>query len=97
VQTEAAKLLLAVGLEEPQPGRYHDLFVRLLTVIDREFVDHRYGGWEMAARSDWPRRRRLPGQGLPKSDLWKDASHEADMYLATIRMLRGLPPSAPID
>jgi mannobiose 2-epimerase len=97
VQAEAAKLLLLVALDEPSPGPRHALFERLVGVIEAEFVDRVRGGWEMTARSDWPLRRRLPWRGMPKSDPWKDASHEADMYLATIRMLRGLPTSAPID
>lgn len=97
VQTEAAKLLLLVALAEPSLGSHHALFEHLVTVMETEFVDRRRGGWEMTARSDWPLSMRLPGRGMPKGDVWKDASHEADMYLATIRMLRGLPTGAPID
>jgi hypothetical protein len=97
VQTEAAKLLLLVAVTEASPGRHHALFERLLAIIETEFVDRRRGGWQITARSDRPLRMRLPGRGMPKSDLWKDASHEADMYLATIRMLRGLPANSPID
>ena len=97
VQTEGAKILLSVALDEQSQGPYRDLFTRLMHVVETEFVDRIHGGWEMTARSDWPRRRRLPGQGMPKSDMWKDASHEADMYLDAIRMLRSLAPEAPID
>jgi mannobiose 2-epimerase len=97
VQAEGAKLLLSVALDEQSPGSYRDLFMQLMHVVDTEFVDRVHGGWEMAARSDWPARRRLPRRGMPKSDIWKDASHEADMHLAAIRMLRGLAPEAPID
>jgi mannobiose 2-epimerase len=97
VQTEAAKLLLLQALAEAAPGPHHSLFERLMAVIESEFVDRKRGGWEMTARSDWPLRLRLPGRGMPKSDIWKDASHEADMYLASIRMLRGLRQSSPID
>jgi mannose/cellobiose epimerase-like protein (N-acyl-D-glucosamine 2-epimerase family) len=98
VQTEGAKLLLSVALEQPLPGLYRDLFDVQMAVIQRDFVDERVGGWDMAARSDMSRLARLaPNSRLPKSDVWKDASHEADMYLATIRMLRGLHAEAPID
>jgi mannobiose 2-epimerase len=98
VQTEGAKLLLSVALDRPTPGLYHDLFDVQLAVIDRDYVDHRRGGWEMAARSDQSRASRLaPNSQLPKSDIWKDASHEADMYLAAIRMLRGLAANEAID
>ncbi len=97
VQTEGIKLLLRICLSDGAPARYLTLFDSLMAVVAREFVDHRRGGWEMAARGDWPRRQRLPGRGLPKSDLWKDASHEADMHLVAIRLLRGLEPDAPID
>ena len=45
----------------------------------------------------WPRRLLMTARGLPKSDIWKDASHEADMDLTLIRMLRCLEPHAPID
>jgi mannobiose 2-epimerase len=97
VQTEGAELLLQVALDEPSPGRYHALFERLMRVIDTDFVDRRNGGWEITARSDVPLRMRLPGRAMPKSSMWKDASHETGMYLAAIRMLRGLEPTAPID
>jgi mannobiose 2-epimerase len=97
VQTEGTKLLLRMALDEPSPGVYHDHLMRLVRVIESDFVDARNGGWDMSARSDWTWRRRLPGRGLPKGDLWKDASHEADMHLAAIRMLRGLGPDEPID
>jgi mannobiose 2-epimerase len=97
VQTEGIKLLLRLCLDENAPVRYLALFDSLMAVLGREFVDHRRGGWEMSARAEWPRRQRLPGRGLPKSDLWKDASHEADMHLVAIRSLRGLEPYSPID
>ncbi|HUP83123.1 MAG TPA: AGE family epimerase/isomerase [Candidatus Limnocylindria bacterium] len=97
VQTEGAELLLQVALDEPSPGRYHALFERLMELIDTDYVDRRNGGWEITARSDWPARMRLSGRGMPKSDMWKDASHEAEMYLAAIRLLRGLARDAPID
>ena len=88
---------LAVTLDEPEDGRYRALFTRCMEVIDTEFVDHLFGGWEMTARSDVPRRLHLRRRALPKSDIWKDASHEADMHLAAIRMLRGLAAEDPID
>jgi mannobiose 2-epimerase len=97
VQAEGIKLLLSLCLDESAPARYLTLFDSMMAVVGREFVDHRRGGWEMSARADWPRRRRLPGRGLPKGDMWKDASHEADMHLTAIRLLRGLAPEAPID
>lgn len=97
VQTEAAKLLLRLALVEPAPGRYRAHFDQLMDVLDREFVDQRHGGWEMKARSDWGRRQRWTGRDMPKSDNWKDASHEADFHLAAIRLLRNLEPDAPID
>jgi mannobiose 2-epimerase len=97
VQTEAVKLLLQFVVDDSAPPRYRDMFERELEVLAREFVDNRRGGWEMSARADWPRRLRLPGRGLPKADLWKDASHESDMYLMAIRMLRGLGPTTAID
>jgi mannobiose 2-epimerase len=97
VQTEGAKLLLQFVVDDSAPARYRATFDRLMEVLQREFIDRRRGGWEMSARADWPRRLRLPGRGLPKSDLWKDASHESDMYLTAIRMLRGLAPGTAID
>jgi mannobiose 2-epimerase len=97
IQTEGAKLLLQIAIDEADPANpYLARYSELLAAIEREFVDHRHGGWEVLARSDWPLRSRLPWRGLPKSDMWKDASHEADMYLAGIRVLTGLGPDAPI-
>jgi mannobiose 2-epimerase len=97
VQAEGGELLLQVALDEPSSGRYHALFERLVGLIDSDYVDRRNGGWEITARSDWPLRTRLPGRAMPKCDMWKDVSHEADLHLAAIRMLRGLAPNAPID
>jgi mannobiose 2-epimerase len=102
IQAEGAELLLQVALDElahdePSPGHYRKLFELLMRVIEAEFVDARNGGWEITARSDWPLRLRLRGRAMPKSDMWKDASHEAGMYLAAIRLLRGLGPNDPID
>ena len=97
VQTEGARLLLSAALDEESPGPYRDRLTRLMQVVETEFVDRIHGGWEMTARSDWPARRRLRWRGMPKSDVWKDASHEADMHLEAIRMLRGIAPAAPID
>ena len=97
VQTEAAKLLLSTALDDPTNGRYQALLQQLLEVIERDFIDRQRGGWEMLARPQWPRRLLMTGRGLPKSDIWKVASHEADMYLTLIRSLRGLEPDAPID
>jgi cellobiose epimerase len=98
VQTEGAELLLQVALDMPSPGHYHGLFEHLMRVIESDFVDLRNGGWEITARSDRALRARLPGRAKPpKSNMWKDASHEAGMYLAAIRMMRGLGRNDPID
>ena len=96
VQTEGAKALLLMALLVPEATLYRRMFERLVGVIDREFIDHRQGGWHSLARGDWGARRRLRRLAPPKGDLWKDASHEADMYLAAARMLLGLHPMEPL-
>lgn len=96
VQTEGAKALLLMSLLNPEATHYRRMFERLVGVIDREFIDHRHGGWHSLARGDWGLRRRLRRLAPPKGDIWKDASHEADMYLAAARMLLGLHPKEPM-
>jgi len=90
VQTEALKALLLVGLHSGPANDYLAAFERDLAFVDSELVDDRFGGWMPASRSDLgPGARRL-GRGITKGDVWKDASHEADLYVGAIRMLRGL-------
>ena len=96
LQTEALKILLLLALIEPA-ATYRSLWQRELEVVDEQFVDHRYGGWYATGHERRSIRSRPLRRGRsPKSGVWKDASHEADFYLAAIRMLRGLPLTAPI-
>jgi mannobiose 2-epimerase len=96
VQTEALKAHLLLGLQEPVPGRYLEQFERNLELIDREYLDQRFGGWYTVARSDRSRLDGLLRRGVRKGDIWKDASHETEFYLTAMRMLRGLGPNTAI-
>jgi hypothetical protein len=57
--------------------------------------DSRNGGMlrQPLRESTFRQRLRSPAQ---KADQWKDASHETDMCLRGIRMLRGIPAKGPI-
>jgi mannobiose 2-epimerase len=95
VQTEAmlALVLLEVNLGE---GTYRGWLDQLRALVEREFLDHRLGGWHETPVSDWSIRERLLPRRRPKAHRWKDASHETDMALSAIRMLRGLDAHEPI-
>ncbi len=95
VQTETAQLLLTVSLEWPDELRYSSAFERLLGFLDRQLIDFRYGGLLRLPKGDRGRRQRLSAPDQ-KADQWKDASHEADMCLHSIRMLRGTAADAPL-
>jgi len=95
VQTEALRSLVQLSLLERQPERYREWLAILLETVEREFIDRRRGGWHYLPVGDLRLRRRLSGEPV-KGDHWKDASHEADAYLAAVRMLRGLAEDAPI-
>jgi cellobiose epimerase len=96
VQTEALKSYLLLGLHDPSAA-YLERFSELLDVVDSEFLDHRLGGWLPAARADMRGLGRRFGRGIRKGDVWKDAAHEADMYLSSIRMLRGIHPQGALE
>jgi mannobiose 2-epimerase len=91
VQTEALKALLLVGLTSDPTAGYIASFERGLNFVNAELVDGLFSGWLPVARSDLGQGARL-GRGVRKGDVWKDASHEADLYMNAIRMLRGIPP-----
>jgi cellobiose epimerase len=98
VQTEGLKILLLFALLDERPEHYRSLTDELVSFIDRHLIDHRHGGWLPLPLVDQPLRRRLrAGRLMAKGDLWKDASHEADLYLIGLRMLRGLAHSAALE
>jgi cellobiose epimerase len=97
VQTEGLKILLLFALRDERAEHYRGLTDSLVRFIDRHLIDHRHGGWLTLPLADQPLRRRLrAGRLMAKGDVWKDASHEADMYVTGLRMLRGLGHKAPL-
>jgi hypothetical protein len=96
VQTEALKSILLVGLISQPSGEYLSAFERGLDFVNAELVDERFDGWLPVARSDLGKGARL-GRGITKGDIWKDASHEADLYISAIRMLRGISPTGELS
>ena len=95
VQTEAiqALLLLAVNLGDDE---YTARIERMAQLVQSEMLDQRYRGWHQVPTSEWSLIDRLRVSRWPKAHRWKDPSHETDMSLSAIRMLRGLPGDAPI-
>ncbi len=96
VQTEALRTLVQLTASQVEPKRYGERADWLRGVIDRDLLDHRYGGWFMGA-DDWRNAWQKPFQERPKVGVWKDASHEADLYLTALRILRGLGPNASLE
>jgi mannobiose 2-epimerase len=102
VQLEALKVLLLLAVQDHPTRRHFAARLREhLVFIERHCRDHRYGGWYEYATADLSRRARLTialGRGSRfKGGVWKDSSHETDVYLACLRMARGLPPEAPLE
>ena len=95
VQTEAIQAL--TFLEVCAIGSYRTRIDQLMTLIENDFLDNRHGGWHQVPRSDWSIVDVLLERRWPKAHRWKDMSHETDMSLSTLRMLRGLPPDAPLE
>ncbi len=69
---------------------------RMASFIEHEMLDERYGGMYETPTSEWSALNRLRSNAMLKAHRWKDASHEADMCLMSIRMLRGLHAEAPL-
>lgn len=95
-QVDGLRALVLLAVNAPQTNPYRPLIGRLMATIERDFVDGRRGGWHARPVRDVPLGRRLRGDPA-KGDDWKDASHEADAYLASLRMLKGLPDGAPLE
>jgi mannobiose 2-epimerase len=97
VQAEGLKALLLLAANMPESRFYAHFATEQARCIDRHLIDRRYGGWYMSARSDLPLWRRLPiTKSAHKGSIWKDASHDGEMYLSGIRILRGFPDHRPI-
>lgn len=102
VQLEGLRVMLLLAVQDhPSRQEFAAALESHLAFIDRECRDHRHGGWYEAALGDRPWHRRLPlpwnRAAYAKGSAWKDGSHEADTYLAGLRMVRGLPLDAPLE
>jgi hypothetical protein len=77
-------------------GRHSAAYGRMVErqwrFIQQELLDERYGGLFARPATDAGWWRVLPLKryrwNLRKGDLWKDASHETDSLVASIRLLR---------
>ncbi|HET9334292.1 MAG TPA: AGE family epimerase/isomerase, partial [Gemmatimonadota bacterium] len=72
--------------------RYHAPLRSHWRFMKERLIDPVYGGFYPVVPQDLGRRGRLRGwlgssRDLSKGNIWKDASHEADTLLATLRML----------
>ncbi len=91
VQTEAMRTTLLVAAISDDPEPYLRRFDAALEFTRRELLDHRHAGWYAAALSDQPRWPPRPHRSRRhKGNIWKDASHETDFYLAALRILGGV-------
>ena len=95
LQTEAIQALLLLlvnggdALDRQRLGQ-------LVRLVQADFIDSRYGGWYEHSIASRSLKERLRSNRRLKAHPWKDPSHEADMYLNAIRVLRGLPATTPI-
>jgi mannobiose 2-epimerase len=89
VQLEAMHALLLVEVNVGD-GSYRRLIDRLLQLVEAEFVDEKYGGLYEFPRTEQRLRDRLRPSRLPKAYRWKDPSHETELCISGIQMLRGL-------
>jgi mannobiose 2-epimerase len=87
VQMEALKALLAVSRLFPERADYRLQFEALWRYIQRQLLDHRYGGVYWKALDVQGRWRRALGTRFAapavtsKGDVWKDASHDGRALL----------------
>lgn len=96
LQADGLRSLTFLAVTCPDEPRYARHLERLLTSVERHFLDGRRGGWHRVPPRALSFRSRLRGEPA-KGTHWKDASHETDAYLACIRMLRGLPAGAALE
>jgi mannobiose 2-epimerase len=98
VQAEGLRALLHAALLDPAEPLFAARFRQLLAFVRRHLLDGGYGGWFAAPAHDVGRLPLLPRLrgSAHKGHVWKDGSHEGEMYLACIRMLRQLPEHAPL-
>jgi cellobiose epimerase len=95
VQAEAMQsmILLEVNLAA---GAFRPTIEKMMSFIETELLDERYRGWHNIPVSDWSLTDRLRVTSWPKAHDWKDPSHETDLCLSSIRMLRGMSAYSPL-
>jgi mannobiose 2-epimerase len=94
VQLEALNALaLFATSRDDSRERYEGMLRSHWRFIQDRLIDPEYGGFHPVVPEDLGRRDRLLGRfgnsrELAKGNVWKDASHETDSLLATLRLLR---------
>ena len=83
-QTESLAGLLYTLATKDGPGVYSDRAAALWRYIRTNLIDSRYGGWFRVGLDAGEEVRRLP-----KSDVWRDGSHEGTALIKCIRILGG--------
>jgi cellobiose epimerase len=82
-QADGLKLLLATARLHPRDAAdYEANFLRLWEYVKRYVIDARHGGWFPAGLDTNPQARKQP-----KASAWKDASHEVEGLLDSLRLL----------
>lgn len=82
-QADGLRALLAMAALHPDdPIEYASEFVRLWQYVKNYVIDAKRGGW-LSAGLDTNREARK----RPKASVWKDASHEIEALLESLRML----------
>ncbi len=89
VQVEGLKTFLVLSRLAPENPQYLREFEALWELIEKQYLDSRYGGFYAYGLR---RRHRMPGMApkefTVKGHAWKDARHEARALLTCIEILR---------
>ena len=85
-QADGLRALLAMARLHPDDRiDYASHFVRLWQYVKKYVIDAKRGGWLSAGLDTNPEARKRP-----KATVWKDASHEIEALLDSLRMLNSL-------
>jgi mannobiose 2-epimerase len=95
-----ALAIFATDLRDDREG-YEEILRRHWRFIQDRLIDSEYGGFYPVVPQDLGRRARLRrmvggSSELAKGNVWKDASHEVDCLLGTLKLLSPPLPASPV-
>jgi mannobiose 2-epimerase len=83
IQADGMKLLLAMARLHPgDASEYAARFLRLWEYVKKYVIDRKRDGWRAAGLDTNPK-----ADKQPKATVWKDASHETEALVDSLRML----------